>query len=124
LEEDFRPMLCGNFLMFLNCVAQANLVTIDFEESGGAFLAEHDTDDSDEGGIWLLDGGGLINNANLVLLSDVQQSRNFVRLGVDVSKIPQRPGKPLELTWEGGLMLGSSASSLLGEVGGGIKIKK
>ncbi len=94
LEGDFRPMLGGNFLMFLNYVAQANLVTIDFEEGGGAFLAEHVTNDSDEGAIWLLDGGGLINNANLILPSDVQQSRNFVRLGVDVSKIPQRPGKP------------------------------
>ncbi len=94
LEGDFRPMLSGNFIMFLNCVAQANLVTINFEESRGAFLAEHVADDSNEGAIWLLDGGGLINNANLVLPSDVQQSGNFVRLGVDVSKIPQRPGKP------------------------------
>ena len=94
LEGDFRLMLGGNFLMFLNCVAQANLVTINYEESGGVFLTEHVTDDSDEGAIWLLDGGGLINNANLVLPSDIQQSRNFVRLGVDVSKIPQRPGKP------------------------------
>ncbi len=94
LEGDFRPMLCGNLLMFLNCVAQAKLVTIDFEESGGAFLAEHVTDDSDEGAIWLLDGGGLINNANLILPSEVQQSRKSIRLGVNVSKIPQRPGKP------------------------------
>jgi hypothetical protein len=59
LEGDFMPMLGGNFLMFLNCIAQANLVTIDFEEGGGAFFAEHVTDDSDEGAIWLLDGGGL-----------------------------------------------------------------
>ena len=94
LEGDFRPMLGGYFLMFLNCIARANLVTINFEESGGAFLTEHVTDDSDKGAIWLLDGGGLINNANLILPSEVQQSRKSIRLGVNVSKIPQRPGKP------------------------------
>ncbi len=72
LEGHLEPMLAGNVLVFLDCVAGANLVTINFEEGGGAFLSKHVTNDSFEGPILLHDGGGLVDDANLSFAGDIQ----------------------------------------------------
>ncbi len=72
LEGHLGPMLAGNVLVFLDCVAGANLVTINFEEDGGAFFAKHVTNDSFEGPILLHGGGGLVDDANLSFAGDIQ----------------------------------------------------
>jgi hypothetical protein len=72
LEGHLGPMLAGNVLVFLDCVAEANLITINFEEGRGAFFAKHVTNDFFEGLILLHDGGGLVDDANLSFAGDVQ----------------------------------------------------
>jgi hypothetical protein len=72
LEGHLGLMLAGNVLVFLDCIAGANLVTLNFEEGGGAFFAKHVTNDSFKGPILLCDRDGLVDDADLSFASDIQ----------------------------------------------------
>ncbi len=81
LEGDFRAVFRRDLVMLMDGIARSDFVIVDLEKSGSAALIEHVANNCRQFTLVIKDGGGLVNDANLLFPGDEKEGGDL--LGFD-----------------------------------------